>query len=633
MQFCYSPSSSLALPVFLSTGSGDKGTSHPGLDMVSAFSRAYERLAAGTLEATPEHNQVNSIGRLICTVPPVDDLLGNTCNSKDDVGRFVWDDTAGRSIYEVYSIDDLDVNIVKTEPVIGLFSPTEQPAPTSHRPFNPEQAARQKAAMDEALADSKKRTATFAWPAKKGQSSDQSKRQALKSLERGMQRANQGPNLPPAARPAELNRFKGIHVPELSPDEFLTADPMQNNISSTYDMKQDGSRVDENRHSIDWPWDPSSKKTRSQAPPAPPHTSRHIRMHHPIDDKINMFLDAASADGKRGRTTTGVRAWFAFCEDVVGTPADRPVDPFTTPLFDKLEDEWLAMRFVCALVEERGVTPDTAAKYFSSVQGWHLREHGVKLAGGMKLERIPQMVKGMKRLLGSVPKKLRRGVAPQALKKAMDLLLDPKNPTHANIRAALACALQGLLRSAEYTSKDGKSNRFTITRADIAELTDERLVFWMHPCKNMNHIGGKTCPLVIGAGGLHVDAVAEVRNLLEVDPIDPRDAHLTPLFRDPLTNTPLRYDTINNSIKKLMESIGENPDEFSTHSMRIGGATALFAAGANETVIRTMGRWSSDMHRLYVRACFEQCCEWTRRAGTQSVSDLAGMTFDEVDDY
>jgi len=30
---------------------------------------------------------------------------------------------------------------------------------------------------------------------------------------------------------------------------------------------------------------------------------------------------------------------------------------------------------------------------------------------------------------------------------------------------------------------------------------------------------------------------------------------------------------------------------------------------------------------------FEQCCEWTRRAGTQSVSDLAGMSFDEVDDY
>jgi hypothetical protein len=44
--------------------------------------------------------------------------------------------------------------------------------------------------------------------------------------------------------------------------------------------------------------------------------------------------------------------------------------------------------------------------------------------------------------------------------------------------------------------------------------------------------------------------------------------------------------------------------------MRIGGATALFAAGANETVIRTMGRWSSDLHRLYVRA--PTACKATR---------------------
>ena len=487
----------------------------------------------------------------------------------------------------------------------------------------------QSAAMEQALAASKKRAVTFAWPAKKGQSSEQCKRQALRSIERGMTRANQGPRPPPATMPAELTRFNGIDLPELTPEEPFRGEDEQHLFPS----KHDGFGVDENGHPVHWPWEPASRTTRSKAPPAPGRTSRQVRKHHPLDDQIDMYLDAASAYGKRGRTTTGVRAWFAFCHDVVGTPADRPVDPFTTPLSDKLEDEWLAMRFVCALVSERGVTPDTAAKYFSSVQGWHLREHGVKIAGGMKLERIPQMVKGMKRVLGSIPKKIRRGVAPQALRRAMDLLLDPKNPAHANIRAALACALQGLLRSAEYTSKDGKANKYTLNRADIAELSTNRLVFWMHPCKNMTHIGGKTCPLVIGAGGAFVDAVAEVRNMLEVDPVDPRDAHLTPLFRDPLTNTPLRYDTINHAIKTLMAAIGENPDEFSTHSMRIGGATALFAAGANETVIRTMGRWSSDMHRLYVRACFEQCCEWTRRAGTQSVSDLAGMPFDEVDDY
>ena len=81
-----------------------------------------------------------------------------------------------------------------------------------------------------------------------------------------------------------------------------------------------------------------------------------------------------------------------------------------------------------------------------------------------------------------------------------------------------------------------------------------------------------------------------------------------------------------------MAAIGEDPTQFGTHSMRIGGATALFTAGANETVIRTMGRWSSDLHRLYVRACFEQCVDWTRKAGSTQVTDLAGE-FDEVDNY
>ena len=85
-------------------------------------------------------------------------------------------------------------------------------------------------------------------------------------------------------------------------------------------------------------------------------------------------------------------------------------------------------------------------------------------------------------------------------------------------------------------------------------------------------------------------------------------------------------------IHNLMASIGETASEFGTHSLRIGGATALFAQGATELVIRTMGRWSSDIHRLYVRACFEQCCAWTKAAGSAKVSDIAGADFAEADE-
>ena len=81
-----------------------------------------------------------------------------------------------------------------------------------------------------------------------------------------------------------------------------------------------------------------------------------------------------------------------------------------------------------------------------------------------------------------------------------------------------------------------------------------------------------------------------------------------------------------------MTAIGENANEFGTHSLRIGGATALFAAGASPEVIRTMGRWSSDCYRLYVRACYQSSLDWTQKAGSTPVTDMHSE-FDEVDSY
>ena len=63
-------------------------------------------------------------------------------------------------------------------------------------------------------------------------------------------------------------------------------------------------------------------------------------------------------------------------------------------------------------------------------------------------------------IIGEQPRAVRRGIAPQMLKKAFDLVLNPANPVHANIRAALATALpQHLLgpKSSQVTSSSGPS--------------------------------------------------------------------------------------------------------------------------------------------------------------------------------
>eukprot|EP00966_Prymnesium_polylepis_P137429 3175494-Prymnesium_polylepis.1 len=67
------------------------------------------------------------------------------------------------------------------------------------------------------------------------------------------------------------------------------------------------------------------------------------------------------------------------------------------------------MRFVAALVEEDGVLPNTAAGYAGQVQGWHAKEHGVKIAASMKLSRLPAMLKGLRRTIGEQGRAVRRG--------------------------------------------------------------------------------------------------------------------------------------------------------------------------------------------------------------------------------
>ena len=380
---------------------------------------------------------------------------------------------------------------------------------------------------------------------------------------------------------------------------------------------------------IQWPWQLPESSFGGAGYALPKQT----RQPHRTDDLRIRGMNASMASGDMGRGSTGVRHWRAFCAQEQ-TPSDRPVDP-NSPLWVKLEEELLAQQFVCALVQDRGVAVSTAASYFGQVQGWHAKEHGIKLAAGMKLARLPAMLKGLRRVVGEAPRAVRRGIAPQALRRAMDLLLVPSVPAHANIRAALALALQGLLRSAEYACDAGVKFQPAkhLTRADITECSESRLVVMMLPCKNMRHLTGKTCPLVIGAGGQYVDAVAEVRNMLAVDPVSPSAAGSTPLFRVPETNEPLRTGSVRDLVRSLMQAVGESdPSQFGTHSLRIGGATALFVAGADETVIRTMGRWSSDCYRLYVRACFESTLRWSRAAGSTAVTDVAGE-YDEVDFY
>ena len=50
-----------------------------------------------------------------------------------------------------------------------------------------------------------------------------------------------------------------------------------------------------------------------------------------------------------------------------------------------------------------------------------------------------------------------------------------------------------------------------------------------------------------------------------------------------------------------MEAAGRDPKVYDGHSLRISGATAAHAANTPPSLIRLMGRWSSDIYEIYCR--------------------------------
>ena len=75
-------------------------------------------------------------------------------------------------------------------------------------------------------------------------------------------------------------------------------------------------------------------------------------------------------------------------------------------------------------------------------------------------------------------------------------------------------------------------------------------------------------------------------------------------------------------VKALMKALGLDPACFGAHSLRIGGATAALAAGFQPSVIRILGRWSSDLWAIYARLSKEIAYGASATIGSTSFEDL-----------
>jgi hypothetical protein len=84
---------------------------------------------------------------------------------------------------------------------------------------------------------------------------------------------------------------------------------------------------------------------------------------------------------------------------------------------------------------------------------------------------------------------------------------------------------------------------------------------------------------------------------------DKPERHLFPSRKGKawLWDRTLSTDWLREVIKKRVSFIGLDPESFSGHSLRAGGATDLFVARVPYFLIKKMGRWKSDAAMLYYR--------------------------------
>ena len=164
------------------------------------------------------------------------------------------------------------------------------------------------------------------------------------------------------------------------------------------------------------------------------------------------------------------------------------------------------------------------------------------------------------------------------------------------------------------------------------------------------HVGDKSkCPVVIKAhrgGALRTAELLEILNMIA--PCRPGEETTTSLLRFPVERTVglkkgEAQSMRNLTLRKVMawyhakcEAAGvAHHERVKPHSFRIGGATALFAAGVTAEEIQAMGRWFSDVYRIYCRLSKERLLNLSSRMSnsksTQFLDGQAGFMHTGLD--
>lgn len=280
------------------------------------------------------------------------------------------------------------------------------------------------------------------------------------------------------------------------------------------------------------------------------------------------------------RLSTGWRAWVEFCEVM-----SRPFELVDVVHGVHRRPEYWLSEFACWLLVNRNVSGSSIEGYIKDM----LQDHGMIYRWSPDTLRFAFVYKHfLKRLKRAVPvsKKLER--FPLPLPVAIAIVKDSTHPLE--FRCAVAVGMRALLRGGELFADVASDRGLTLHASDI---TESEGVLVLNVRADKSH-GSRRCGIDVASDPFETQSL--VREMMQ------RHANLrvssqSPFLIDVDGNAPLK-PKFQRWLARTASAHGAA--HVLPHSLRIGGAVSLAAAGVSVLLLQAIGGWSSQAWMRYV---------------------------------
>ena len=261
--------------------------------------------------------------------------------------------------------------------------------------------------------------------------------------------------------------------------------------------------------------------------------------------------------------------------------------------------EHLLCSFATFLADQ-GLAPQTGKSYLSALRSMQI---SIGLPDPREQSSLPVLKRvqagiSRTRMLKGSPPRIRLPITAHILGRIHHALITSSIPDKIVLWAVSASAFFGFFRLGELLPLSATSyNPATgLAWGDVAvdSHTNPQMIKFHLKVSKCDQFGSGS-DVVVGKTSNQLCPVAAILQYIEV-----RGDRPGPFFLDSSHHT-LVKSTFISQIREILTSIGLPQQDYAGHSFRIGAATSAAAAGVEDSMIQTLGRWHSAAFLQYIR--------------------------------